>query len=104
MIWDQQCRRYGDVAKDIIHDMIHPPTAWGAWRHDAERGVITHASSIGYEVPVSEITTADSLVDWIFQLQGKTWLTDEDMRQFLAAIDDLLRPQATLVHKDSKEN
>lgn len=36
-----------------------------------------------YEVPISECDTAEKLVNWIFHLTEKQWMTREIMREFV---------------------
>lgn len=40
-----------------------------------------------YEVDLERCNTSAQMLDWIFQLQGKTWMTPELMREFLATLN-----------------
>ena len=36
------------------------------------------------------------MLDWIFQIAGKAWATDEIVGRLVAAFDDLFQPQRNL--------
>src|SRR5258707_10467220 len=47
---------------------------WGNWRYDAKLLVLTHVPH-DYEVNLEECTTSAETLDWIFQMESKTWMT-----------------------------
>jgi len=49
-----------------------------------------------YSIPLAEIKDSAKMLDWIFQLRMKTWVTNDIMGDLLTAFQDLYRPQATL--------
>ena len=68
---------------------------FGPWKWDIERGVLVHEHS-HYEVDLERMTSSAELLDWIFQLEGKTWMTREAMGHFIEAIQFIVHPQGTL--------
>jgi hypothetical protein len=65
--------------------------AWGGWKLDPKLLTLTFD---GYEVDLEELTDSAQILDGIFQVRGKTWVTPEVMADFLEAVNDLLHPQA----------
>jgi len=47
-----------------------------------------------------KIDSAKEALDWIAQLQEKTWMSHEHLGQFIEALDDLVGLHA-LVHKET---
>ncbi len=90
---------------------------WGTWSLDAERlclvhqgkpvdrgdgsgvteGVPRYVAIIGkYEVDLERIGDSASVLDWIFQVAGKTWASARVTKDLLNALDDVIHPQANL--------
>ncbi len=70
-------------------------TCWGRWRLDEKAGVLAiYDERVRwlYEVDLDRCRTCAQVLDWIYQLQGKPWLSDGDLRDFLKALDDVLGP------------
>lgn len=53
--------------------------------------LITHDGHQLYEIDLERCTTPAQLLDWIYQLHGKTWMTPDLMGKFLSAIQDACR-------------
>jgi len=53
--------------------------------------VRNHTGHWLYEIDLERCTTPAQLLDWIFQLHGKTWMTPEMMDEFLSAIQHACR-------------
>ncbi|ABK18103.1 hypothetical protein Sfum_2423 [Syntrophobacter fumaroxidans MPOB] len=53
--------------------------------------VRNHTGRHVYEIDLERCTTPAQLLDWIFQLHGKTWMTPEMMDEFLSIIEDVCR-------------
>ena len=45
-------------------------------------------------MPLNTFTSSAKILDWIFQLRQKTWVTDQDAADLLQAIQDIFSPQA----------
>ena len=72
---------------------------WGAWRFRLANLTLECRDRAGrhfYYVDLERCRTSAELLDWIFQINQKTWATPEIVKDLLDAIDDLLCPQATL--------
>lgn len=46
-----------------------------------------------YEIDLETITNSAQMLDWIFQIKKKTWVTHEIMFDLLTALNVLLDPQ-----------
>ncbi len=66
------------------------------WTFDRQRLVITHAFMESYEVDVEQMSTSAEMLDWIFQLQGKTWVTEKDMGALIFMLRHIVHPQEHL--------
>jgi hypothetical protein len=68
---------------------------WGNWRFDAKTLILKNVQ-YNYQIDLEECDTSANMLDWIFQLCGKTWMTPDDLGHLVQALDDVLRPQANL--------
>ncbi len=73
-------------------------TVWGAWRYVATNFTLECQDERGciYDVDLERCRTSAEVLDWIFQIHGKTWATAEILKDLLDALDDMLSPQATM--------
>ena len=72
---------------------------WGNWEYDAKNFVLEYVEndgSHGYQVGLDDMTTSAQMLDWIFQVCVKTWVTQKDKGDLIDALQDLLHPQGTL--------
>ncbi|SFQ26564.1 hypothetical protein [Amycolatopsis rubida] len=72
---------------------------WGPWRLDPETLVLfceDDAHPSGYEVDLELCLTSAQVLDWIMQVEMKTWADDAVVAGLVRALNDVLRPQATL--------
>jgi hypothetical protein len=73
-------------------------TTWGPWTLNRERlelELIVDGWPL-YEVDLERCPTAAAVLDWIAQVQGKGWATPALVGHLIAALCDLLEPQARL--------
>jgi hypothetical protein len=64
---------------------------WGPWSINETHLMLVHEG--GYEVSLRDCTSSAPILDWIFQIQTKTWADDATLVGLLAAFDDVLHPQ-----------
>ena len=102
--------RYAEPA--LIHGR-----AWGDWTLDAERwclvfraysvelgdgsgrseGVPRYTAFHGlYEVDLERVRDSAALLDWIYQINSKTWATARVTKDLLNALEDVFHPQRNL--------
>lgn len=79
---------------ETVNDRLEPH----GWRWDRDRASLRkmHGDDIVYTVPLFDMRTSADMLDWIFQLRQKTWMSDAAMGAIIFALDELLRPQACL--------
>jgi hypothetical protein len=93
----------GAVMRQLDEDdqaIAEEPT-WGNWRYHPSRGTLEYqATPPGrwwYEISLARCNTSAQVLDWTFQLMGKSLVVDaEVVHDFLRAIQWLLNPQGTL--------
>ena len=73
-------------------------STYGPWKYDSESMLLTleRDGQHLYEVPLDECTTSAQTLDWIMEVTGKTWASDEDLAGLLRALDDVLDPPGNL--------
>ena len=69
---------------------------FGPWRYDAIERTLTfyEGERWGYEVDLDRMQTCAAMLDWIFQVRGKSWCTPEAMAGLLEALDEIFDPQS----------
>jgi hypothetical protein len=68
---------------------------WGDWLLNPGKLTLTHEGvSGGYEIDLERINSAAQILDWIFQVQGKSWADATAVHDLLRAFEDVLDPQA----------
>ena len=65
------------------------------WTYNKENFTLTHREGC-YEIDLETCIDSAEMLDWIFQLLHKAWMTDEAMAELLLLFDELLEPQANL--------
>ncbi|GAA1871877.1 hypothetical protein GCM10009813_35210 [Brevibacterium marinum] len=74
---------------------------WGNWSLHIKDGYLEHTK--GYEVELDTCRTSAKMLDWLFQIRGKSWATSEDLAELLNAFDEIIDPQTNLCsHGTSK--
>jgi hypothetical protein len=76
-------------------------TTWGDWTLETGDSVLVLDTKIEgmrhhYEIELWKITDSAHMLDWIFQLRMKTWVTNDVMGDLLSAFQDIFRPQTFL--------
>ena len=71
--------------------------AWGDWHLEASNLTLVLKSGNGsYEVDLEQITDSAQMLDWIFQLRTKPWVTNDTISDLVSAFQDLFSPQETI--------
>jgi len=66
---------------------------WGPWTLNTRNLTLEH-KDIGYYVDLQNCNSSAEILDWICQIQGKTWADSATVSGLVAALDDILEPQA----------
>lgn len=72
---------------------------WGGWRLDGATFELAYPAYDGggeYQVDLEQCCTSAQAFDWIMQVIGKTWATDDCIAGLVRALDDILDPQDRL--------
>jgi hypothetical protein len=78
---------------------------WGNWTYDDSNQILRYEShGSDCEIDLVEVRTSAAMLDWIFQLRHKSWITAQDLADLLEAFDDLLDPQANYCSWGEEQN
>ena len=118
-----ECTNYdhfkGAISADELLRRYAPPAlfhgrSWGDWTLDTARLVLVfrgqpvkrggtpggcrpYMAYFGqYELDIEAVRRSSNLLDFIFQINGKTWATARAMKDLVNAIDAIIRPQVNL--------
>ena len=75
-------------------DLMKPTPArsrWEEWQFDP---VGLTLACDGYEIDLEEIASSAAILDWVFQVAAKAWATPQVIADLMAALDEVLQPQA----------
>jgi hypothetical protein len=80
------------MRRPVAHGMI-----WGDWQLASDSfTLVLQSGRHHYEVDLEDITDSAKMLDWIFQLRMKSWVTNDIIGDLISAFQDLLRPQNTI--------
>ena len=69
-------------------------TKFGKWEIDAKTGLLRFVDpsipGLNYEIPLYELNTSAEILDWIFQINEKTWASPTDIGNLVKAIETAL--------------
>jgi hypothetical protein len=76
---------------------IEHGSKWGDWTLDAQVLALNlQGDKHSYQINLEDITDSAHMLDWIFQIQMKTWSTNEIIGELINAFQDIFRPQGSL--------
>ena len=113
---NQECPRHvreaggaltgAELLREYASPPLHHGRRWGALVYDGKpvhrgegsgvtHGVGGYVAYLGrYEIDLEGIRQSSGLLDWIFQIGGKTWATARVTKDLLNALDSIFHPQA----------
>ena len=92
-----QCFR-GDELAEIYrkeHEEKLGRPVWGEWEYDPQTLCLISRSR-GGEIDMTRMINSAQVLDWIFHLDGKGWVTPKIIAEFLEAVRFLIDPQENL--------
>jgi hypothetical protein len=113
----QHVRKNGGAltAAELLHEYAPPALFhgrhWGEWTLDTERFCLVYKAQpvlrgegsrqytgfFGhYEIDIERIRRSSGMLDWIFQINGKSWANARVTKDLVNAFDDVFHPQANL--------
>ena len=92
---------FANVASRVKARKLYPSEGdrWGNWEFAADTLHLLYKQPGGreqYNIPLRGISDSAEMLDWVFQVRMKTWISSKDIGDLVQAFDDLLEPQATL--------
>jgi len=64
-----------------------PQTSFGRWTLNTKNGCLEINMSSLYQIRLEEMTNSARILDWIFQINEKTWATANDIGELIRAIN-----------------
>ncbi len=62
---------------------------WGRWTFNPKNACLEIEAGAGgslYQTPMDKIDNSARILDWVFQLEEKTWISPQDLKDFVRAI------------------
>ena len=80
---------------DKIHKERIQKNKWGRWKYNTATHCLEIVKYIGshkfsYEVGLDRCYNSSHLLDWIYQVKGKNWISQDDVADLVYAVDDIL--------------
>lgn len=73
---------------------------WGNWRWQKSNNVLLYRRKSDafdvYEIDLDKATSCAGLLDWVFQVYRKRWMSPKDIKDLLDAFTHILDPQANM--------
>jgi hypothetical protein len=67
---------------------------WGNWKLNTKNACLEFndpkSNSMIYQVFVDEMTDSAQILDWIFQIEEKTWASSKDLGDLVSAVVEIL--------------
>lgn len=81
---------------------------WGYWKYNPDNltlefDKIVDGHHVNYYVDLERCKNSARVLDSIFQVKGKSWCKDEDIADFLRALDDLMQMVQSKVCSEGKD-
>ena len=78
-------------------EAIKDGSRWGDWILHADTLALEYRGEHGrYEIDLETITDSAQMLDWIFQVRIKAWVTNDVMGDLISAFEGIFRPQGSL--------
>ena len=89
---DSRCWQDGRALQPGDEITIPTPDKWGDWYFDKSNLTLTFLP-MSYEIDLERINSCASMLDWIFQLNGKKY-SEDCIKDLIEAFDRIFEPQA----------
>ena len=84
-----------NTAVDAVPPSWDSARQWGGWSLQTDNWTLVYRGE-GYSIDLEDCNTSAELLDWIFQIEGKSWTTPQVLSDLLHAFSDIFDPQANL--------
>ncbi len=62
---------------------------FGNWFFNKSTGTLDYTGGVSYQIPLWEMKNSAETLDWIYQVEEKTWASAEDVGNLVKAIVEL---------------
>ena len=87
------------VNSDNVVDAVPPSwdsaCQWGRWSLQRDNWTLVYQEE-DYAIDLEDCNTSAELLDWILQIERKSWATPQVLADLLHALCDIFDPQANL--------
>lgn len=75
---------------------------WGVWKLNARNLTLEcdTPDAFGYEIDLEEINDGAEILDWMFHLADKRWMTPQMVHDLLEAFEDIFHARATFCQRN----
>ena len=85
--------RYFEILKGKM-EMELTRTVWGRWKYKPSNNTLTYREPKykhwAYEIDLDECTDAAEVLDWLFHMKEKVWLSPTQLGNLVCALKDIL--------------
>jgi hypothetical protein len=67
---------------------VPKPLSFGRWTLNRATGTLD-CPAVPYQIPLAELNNSAVILDWVFQIEEKSWATPDDVGQLVKAIVDI---------------
>ena len=71
-----------------------PKTTWGNWTLNTNNACLEYVDprdgAMIYQIAVDEMKNSANILDWLFQVEEKTWASSEDLGNLVTAVSEIL--------------
>lgn len=78
------------ISRPVLHKH------WGGWQFVRSNYTLIHLDAPYYEIDLDRIHDSATMLDFIFQVTSKEWMTIEDRINLIEAFREIFDPQANL--------
>jgi len=92
-----------DFSKDFEGELREKikQNKWGRWKYNPDNHCLEivkkHGSMRSYEVDLDRCDTSARLLDWIYQVKHKSWISPDDIADLVYAVDDIFHTVQSLI-------
>ncbi len=95
--------------RGLAHEMRRGTAQWGNWRYvpDGDAGRLDYTTTDGrliYQIDLATCTAPVRLLEWLIQLEGKTWMTAENLGDLVRGLLTVLPMGLLMSHPDEPQD
>jgi hypothetical protein len=91
---------------DVEEPSLYHGKQWGAWKLNTLNFTLecTAPESGGYYIDLEEIDSARTMLDWLFHIEPKSWVTSEMVGDLVRAFEEVFHARSLFCQSDKPFN